>query len=179
MRLVIDANIALSAGSSDVPMSLYSRKCLMAVRDREHVAVFSQQLLEEWKEHASLVSRRWWKSMAARRRIEKVEGEEFAPHLDRACACLSEDKWKEDLRKDFHLVRAALAADQTILSNESNFPEYLAIAAHTVNVLSALYYGNPATEGEPCIEWIKAGAQTIRTRCISNWTESRVGNHES
>ena len=174
MRLVIDANIALSAGSSDVPMSLYSRKCLMAVRDREHVAVFSQQLLEEWKEHASLVSRRWWKSMAARRRIEKVEGEEFAPHLDRACACLSEDKWKEDLRKDFHLVRAALAADQTILSNESNFPEYLAIAAHTVNVLSALYYGNPATEGEPCIEWVQAGAHPIGNRRISNWTESHL-----
>jgi hypothetical protein len=63
--------------------------------------------------------------------------------------CLSEGKWKEDFRKDFHLVRAALAADQTILSNEINFPRYLSLAARAVRILSTLYYGNPASEDEP------------------------------
>jgi len=166
MRLVIDANIARSAGSSNVPESLYSRECLNAVREYEHVAVFTQQLLEEWGEHASRVSRQWWRSMAARRRIARIEGAEFLIHLDRACACLAEDQWREDFRKDFHLVRAALAADQTILSNEINFPGYLSIAARTVPTLSALYYGNPAAEGEPCVEWVRAGAQRDRARRI-------------
>jgi hypothetical protein len=172
MRLVIDTNIAQSAGSSDVPVSLYSRECLNAVRECEHIAVFTQQLLDEWGEHASLISRRWWRSMAARRRIERVEGEQFALHLDRACTCLAEEKWKEDLRKDFHLVRAAIAADQTILSNENALPVYLAIAARTVYVLSALYYGNPAAEGEPCIEWVRTGAQPVGTRRIDAWVEN-------
>jgi hypothetical protein len=166
MRLVIDTNIAQSAGSSDVPVSFYSRECLNAVREHEHVAVFTRQLLDEWGDHASLFSRRWWKSMAARRRIENVEGAEFVIHLDPACACLAEDKWKEDFRKDFHLVKAALAADQTILSNEMYFPGYLSIAARTVRVLSALYYASPAAEGEPCIEWVRAGAKPEGTRRI-------------
>jgi hypothetical protein len=174
MRLVIDANIAQSAGSSDDPISLYSRECLNAVREHEHVAVFSQQLLEEWKEHASFVSRQWWRSMAARRRIENVEGAEFVIHLDPACACLEEDKWKEDFRKDFHLVRAALATDQTILSNEINFPGYLSIVARTVTTLSELHYGNPAAEGEPCIAWVRAGAQADQNHRIDVWSENRA-----
>jgi hypothetical protein len=173
MRLVIDANIAQSAGSSDVPISLYSRECLNAVREHEHVAVFSQQLLDEWGDHASLFSRQWRRSMVARRRIEYSEGSGFLIHLERACSCLAQDGWKEDLRKDFHLVRAALAADQTILSNEINFPEYLSIAARTVRILCTLYYGNPASEGELCIEWVRAGAQPEGTRRIDVWAESR------
>jgi hypothetical protein len=172
MRLVIDANIAQSAGSSDVPLSLYSRECLNAVREHEHVAVFTQQLLDEWGEHASLFSRRWWKSMVARRRTESIEGAEFVIHLERACACLAKDRWKEDLRKDFHLVRAALAADRTILSNEINFPGYLSIAARTVRGLSALYYASPAAEGAPCIEWVRGGAKPEGSRRIDAWPES-------
>jgi hypothetical protein len=155
-------------------VSFYSRECLNAVREHEHVAVFTQQLLDEWGDHASLFSRRWWKSMAARRRIENAEGAEFVPHLDRACACLTEGKWREDFRKDFHLVRAALAADQTILSNEFNFPGYVSIAALTVRILSTLYYGNPATEGEPCIAWVRTGAQREGTRRIDLWSENRA-----
>jgi hypothetical protein len=174
MRLVIDANIANSAGSADVPVSFYSRECLNAVREHEHIAVFTQQLLDEWGDHASLFSRRWWKSMAARRRIENIEGAEFMIHFDRACACLAEDKWKEDFRKDFHLVRAALAADQTILSNEINFPGYLSIVARTVTILSALHYGNPAAEGEHCVEWVRAGAQRNGTRRIEVWSANRA-----
>jgi hypothetical protein len=174
MRLVIDANIAHSAGNSDVPVSRYSRECLNAVRDHEHVAVFTQQLRQEWGEHASIVSRRWWKSMAARRRIENAEGAEFVPHLDRACACLEEDRYREDLRKDFHLVRAALAADHTILSNENNFPGYLSVVSRTVRILCGLYYGNPAIEGEPCIQWVRAGAQPEGPRRIDMWAENRA-----
>jgi hypothetical protein len=177
MRLVIDANIAHSAGSSEVPVSLYSRECLNAVREYKHVAVFSKQLMEEWRQHASLISRQWWKSMAARRRIENVEGTEFAPHLDRACACLVEDKSKEDFRKDFHLVRSALAADQMILSNESNFPGYLKAAARTMRILSSLYYGNPAVEGEPCIEWVRGGACPEAARRIDCWQENHAARN--
>ena len=173
MRLVIDANIAQSAGSSDVPISLYSRECLNAVREHGHIAVFTRQLLGEWGDHASLFSRQWWRSMVARRRIEYGEGAEFLIHLERACACLAQDRWKEDLRKDFHLVRAALAADQTILSNEISFPGYLSIAARTVRVLSALYYASPAIEGELCIEWLRAGAPPSATRRIDVWSENR------
>jgi len=173
VRLVIDANIARSAGSSDVPDSRYSRECLSTVREHGHIAVFTQQLREEWNKHASLISRQWWRSMAGRRRIENVEGAEFATHIDRACACLEQEKSKADLRKDFHLVRGALAADKTILSNEINFPGYLSIASRTIRILGSLYYGNPAVEGEPCIEWLRDGALPEGPRRIDVWANNR------
>ncbi len=174
MRLVIDANIAQSAGRSEVASSRYCRECLNAVLECEHKAVFSQPLREEWREHSSLHARRWWRSMSARRRVEFLEGEEFAAHLDRSCACLEHDRWKEDLRKDFHLIQSALASDQTILSRERDFPKYVAIACRTVRVLSTLYYSNPEAEEEQCILWIKAGAEKHTDRRIDFWVEKHT-----
>jgi hypothetical protein len=175
LRLVIDANIAQSAGTSDVPVSLYSRECLNAIRDSDHVAVFCEKLLMEWSEHASLVSRRWWKSMTARRRIERREGIEFAHLLDRSCAGLERESWKNALRKDFHLVQSALASDQTILSNERGFPTLVAIACARVRELTALYFANPALEQEVCIHWIKAGAEKDAERRIDVWAKRQGG----
>lgn len=172
MRLVIDANIAQSAGGLDVPSSRYSRECLNAVLGNDHVAVFGQPLRDEWKEHSSLHSRRWWRSMVARKRIEFLDGAEFAVHLESSCACLKHDRWKEDLRKDFHLVQSALASDRTILSNEREFPKYVSIACVTVRVLSGLYYANPSLEGESCIQWIQAGAENETGRRIEAWVRS-------
>lgn len=172
MRLVIDANIAHSAGSSEVPSSLYSRECLNAVLNNDHIAVFNSSLRGEWKAHASLFAKRWWRSMAARRRIDDVEGEEFAAHLAPACAYLEEDGWKAALRKDFHLVQSALASDWTILSNERSFPKYVALASRKVRVLSTLYFANPEVEGSPCIVWIKAGADAEAKRHFDVWVAS-------
>jgi hypothetical protein len=110
--------------------------------------------------------------MSARRRIEFQEGDEFAVHLDRACASLEHDRWKDDLRKDFHLAQSALASDQTILSRERDFPRYVAIACRTVRVLFTLYFANPEAEGEACILWIKAGAEKEPNRRIDTWFAS-------
>jgi hypothetical protein len=169
VRLVVDANIAQSAGASDVPISLHSRECLNAILDSGHTVIFCEQLLVEWKEHASFLSRRWWKSMVARRRIERIEGAQFAYLLDRACACLAEERWREALSKDFHLVRTALAGDRTILSNEIEFPRLLAIAAASVHALSMILYGNPAIEKDTCVDWIRGGAIPIPARIIGAW----------
>lgn len=170
-RLVIDANIAHSAGAGEVPDSRYSRNSLEAVLDGDHVAVLNQTLRKELKgHHSSKFFRIWWRSMAARRRFENAEGEEFVIHLDRACSCLEQERWKKDLIKDFHLVRSALATDQTIISNEKNLPHYLLIACQNVPLLSTLYYANPTAEGEKCILWIKAGAEKEADRCIDTWT---------
>lgn len=172
MRLVIDANIAQSAGISQVPDSRYSRECLNAVLEHRHIAVFSSPLRAEWRVHKSLHARRWWRSMMARKRIEYAEGSEYAQHLDPACGCLERKSWKDDLRKDFHLVQSALASDHIILSNERNLPGFVAIACRKVRVLSTLYYANPAVEREPCIGWIKAGAEKEAGRRIDVWADA-------
>jgi hypothetical protein len=171
-RLVIDANIAHSAGTCEVPSSRYSRTSLEVVLEGDYVAVFNQSLRQEWKDHSSKYARIWWRSMAAQKRIEDTEGEEFAQHLDRACLCLEHDTWKDALRKDFHLVQSALASGQTIISNEKHFPFFVATVCHTVKELASLYYANPTVEGDICILWIKAGAEKDTARRIDVWAEN-------
>jgi hypothetical protein len=173
-RLVIDANIARSAGTTEVPSSSYSRICLNAVLDADYIAVFNKALRQEWRKHASLHATRWRVSMVARRRIEDKEGAEFAHHLDRVCACLERTSSKDALRKDFHLIQSALATEQLILSNEKEFPRFVASACNAVKVLLQLHYANPAVEGDACILWIKAGAEKVADRRIDVWVEDHL-----
>lgn len=158
-KLVIDANIASSAGAAPAPVSLHSRHCLEVIRRDEHIAVFNSQLRREWKNHASLIAKQWQVAMQQRRRIIDVEGDEFAYLSDPASACLAEAAWGIALRKDFHLVQSALGADQLILSNENALPTYLRRSCESVPELRNLYFGNPEREGTDCIGWIKAGAK--------------------
>jgi len=173
-RLVIDANIAHSAGFSDVQDSRYCRLSLDAVLDGDYVAVFNEALRREWKDHLSRYSWTWQRSMVAQRRVEYAEGKEFAIYLDRACSSLEHERWKDDLRKDFHLIQSALASGQTILSLEKNFPKFVAIASLKVREFSTLYYANPASEGEGCVDWIKAGAEKIPNRRIDVWVRNHL-----
>lgn len=169
-RLVIDANIARSAGRSPVLVSLYSRRCLEAIRLDEHIVVFNSALREEWKKHASLLAKQWQVAMQQRRRIEDVEGTEFAVLLESACDCLTETAWKDALRKDFHLVKSALASGQILLSNESRLPRHLQVACEAVAEFRKLFFACPEREQDECIDWIRAGAKKEPKRRVDRFS---------
>jgi hypothetical protein len=171
-RLVIDANIASSAGTSPATVSLYSRRCLETIRIDEHIAVFSSALRLEWRNHASLLAKQWQVAMQQRGRIEDAEGAEFANLTESACACLSGKSKAEALRKDFHLVQSALATDQILLTNETRLPNHLRSSCASVPELLRIFIANPAVEQEECIEWIKAGAKKEPKRRADRFTHS-------
>jgi hypothetical protein len=114
--------------------------------------------------------------MTARRRIDYTKGDEFAPHLDRACASLEPGRWRDALRKDSHLIQSALATGQLILSNEKELPQIVALACNAVRSLLQLHYANPAVEGDACILWIKSGAEKDADRRIDVWVENHIKN---
>lgn len=176
-KLVIDANLAF--GSSDPmynPMSDIAgdmnRRCLDAVWEEGHIAVFSGQLRREWRDHAGRSATRWLQSMELKNRAVDEEGERFSELLAPACGCQSTDGHRADLEKDFHLVRSALASEQTIISRETRFPALIAKACPTVQELASLYYANPAVEGDACRLWIKACAEKDAVRRIDVWAEN-------
>jgi hypothetical protein len=178
-RLVLDASLAL--GSNDLMFNPVgdaagdrNRKCLQAVWEEEHVAVFNRQLQQEWRDHASRFAKRWLRDMIQKSRLVVDEGNDFSPLLQPACDCLPSAGEKAALAKDFHLVQSALATGQLILSNEMRFPRCVSRACVAVPQLAQLYYGNPHLEGEDCRLWIKAGADKEPDRRIDNW----VANHQ-
>jgi hypothetical protein len=178
-QLVLDASLAL--GSNDRMFNPVgdaagerNRKCLDAVWDEGHVAVFNRQLRREWRDHASPFAAGWLQKMTQKSRTLVDEGNDFSPLLQQACDCLPSAGEKADLAKDFHLVQSALATGQLILSNEVRFPRHVTRACVAVPELAQLYYGNPAIEGEDCRLWIKAGADKEPGRRIDNWS----ANHQ-
>ena len=178
-QLVIDANIAL--GSTDPmynPMSGIAgdmnRRCLQAVWEEGHIAVFNKQLRREWREHASRSAIAWLQKMDLKERTVDDDGEIFSELLAPACNCQSTNRHKDDLKKDFHLVQSALATGQTILSKEMKFPTFVAQACPTVPKLIELYYANPKVEGDACRLWIKAGAEKDANRRIDVWAENHL-----
>jgi hypothetical protein len=179
-ELVLDASLAL--GSNDLMFNPVgdaagdrNRKCLEAVWDEEHVAVFNRQLQREWRDHASPFAAAWLRKMTQKSRTVVDEGDDFSPLLQLAYDGLPSAGEKAGLAKDFHLVQSALATGQLILSNEVRFPRYVTRACEAVPELAQLYYGNPGVEGEDCRLWIKAGADKEPGRRIDNW----FANHQS
>jgi hypothetical protein len=178
-KLVIDANLAF--GSSDPmynPMSAVegdlNRRCLDAVWEEGHFAVLNRQLRREWRDHASRSARKWLQSMELKERTVQEDGEQFAELAGHACGCLSTDKAKADLTKDFHLIQSALATGQLILSNEVRFPQLVALACSEVQQFALLHYANPNVEGDACRLWIKAGAEKGAERRIDVWAENHI-----
>lgn len=179
-QLVLDASLAL--GSNDLMFNPKgdvagdrNRRCLQAVWEEEHVAVFNHQLQREWRNHASPSATAWLQRMIQKSRTVVDEGSEFSAMLQPACDCLQSDEAKADLAKDFHLVQSALATGQLILSNEMRFPGHVTRACAAVPELARLHYGNPQVEGKDCRLWIKAGAEKEPNRRIDTW----FANHRS
>lgn len=178
-QLVLDASVAL--GSNDQMFNPagqtagdQNRKCLQAIWEEGHVAVFNRQLQEEWRKHASPYGLSWLQNMTQKSRTVVEEGDRFSELLRPACLCQVVDAHRKALEKDFHLVQSALAAGQLILSNEARFPSFLATACRTVPALLKLYFGGPVIEGEACRLWIKAGAEKEYERRVDQWAENQA-----
>jgi len=178
-RLVIDACISFeSIDRKFNPMGSnpgdLSRKCLDAVREENHIAVFNRLLRREWRDHASRYATEWLRGMDRKNLTADVGGEEFSILLEAACGCLAHQAHRAALAKDFHLVQSALASGQTILSNEVEFPRFVANACSAVPELAWLYYANRRLEGDACRLWIKAGAEKEANRRIDRWAETHL-----
>jgi len=149
-------------------VGIHCRNSLIAISTSGHTAVFNRKLLKEWNDHPSRFSQRWLGEMVLTGKIlPDAEGDEHSSLLERACTALTTEK--EAFAKDFHLVRSALATGQLIVSIERRFPQIVSVASKAVLEFRQLYYANPDVEGDPCIVWIKDGAEKIEDRRIDVW----------
>src|SRR6266508_1134324 len=114
--LVIDASIAHAAGDRTAEQSQLCTSALNAVAEAQHRIVMSATLLEEWKRHQTGFARGWLRSMHAQRLVEALdvaEDEALRARIERAAPDTSV---AAIMRKDRHLIEAARAADERILS---------------------------------------------------------------
>ena len=169
-RLVVNASVARAAGGekATASVSINCTEFLETFRDESpHHVVMTFELSEEWNEHQSNFAAAWLKSMIARKRFVYIQpplNSELSDQIERT-ATLEKDV--EALRKDFHLLQAAIATDQTIISRDETVRGLFAHASQQVGEIRNIIWVNPDRPAEEPIAWLQNGAPPEGHRRLS------------
>ena len=169
-QLVIDADVARASGSETAthPRAEHCRDFLNAVLSLSHRMVMTEQINNEWKNHQSRFARRWRVSMDARKKIDRIDPPENAELQAKVTTTTNNENEIEALQKDFHLLQAALATDQTIISLDETVPQLFKQASQQVGEIQHIIWVNPdKTAEEQPITWLQNGAPPDPDRQLS------------
>ena len=165
--IVVDASVARAANDKvlkvppNPPATAYwpllCAQFLKGMLEGRYIAVFSETLNEEWNKHRSVYSTKWQLGMTSRKLIRYVRHTD--PLLEKKVqATQTSDKEKNAMKKDFHLIEAALASDQTIVSLDDTVRGLFSQAAQSVGEIRKTVWGNPGKPDEELLQWLQSGA---------------------
>ena len=146
--LVVDASVVRSAGQTERPVSSSCRNCLEAIRCICHRVAVTPAIREEWNRHMSRFSRKWRRSMAARRKPLKPVAPASLPIDTSAYA----DPAREQIEKDMPLLEAALAADRIIVTRDESLKLALKRRPDGMTLFRSIRWINPVTDGAEALE---------------------------
>lgn len=108
----------------------------------------------------------WLAAMAARGRVisDKI-GANVVTRREIESAAATPKKMTA-LRKDFHLIEAALATDLAVVSRDDEVRRLLKAAAPAVAAIQKVVWVNPAVPAERPIEWLVKGARAESARML-------------
>ena len=175
-QLVIDADVARAAGDSPdaTGVSKACRDFLQAVLEVCHHAVWTSAVAAEWKRHASRFSRKWRVQMAARRKLDECVPEAVRGLEQRILAANPTGLDPKSIRKDLHLVYAALQTAGPVASSDRAIRRRLAVAVPKAPELRALVWVDPASADARAIEWLNQGAPLEEERMLGYRADLRL-----
>ena len=156
-RLVIDADVARSAGETEHAVSSACRQFLDAVTKFRHRVVMAPEIQEEWREHASRYTHRWLGRMYARRLVDRpAVGRDDRLRLRVAAVLPSAG--------DLHLLEAAIATDRLVASRDERARAHFRRVSGKIREIQSIVWVNPTSENDAPIQWLSSGAATEANR---------------
>jgi hypothetical protein len=160
--LVVDASIVAAAGGEEAtdPVPAHARDALMAILTICHRVCLSPELSQEWKRHQSRFARAWLTRMYARGKVVRRESPARSEILaDIRSFHLITQSDIAAVEKDIHLINAALAADQAVLSWDNRMAATIrkvCADAKTVtsSAVSHVLWINPITDRDALHAWL-------------------------
>ena len=141
--LIIDASVAQSAGETNHPTSSACREFLSAVLTICHRAVITGEMRKEWNKHQSRYTRKWQRSMVARKKIRyDIKPDILSLNLDSF-----EQKQRESVEKDLLLLEAAFAADREIVTRDNALFLALGSTSEGQRLRKQITWHNPESDG--------------------------------
>lgn len=176
-RLVIDASVLTASGDENAtfPTSRNCHEFLKNVLQICHRAVITKALETEWNDHKSRFGQAWRSQMDRKGKlisIQMLDNAELREKIYLSDVILEglSDKQRWEVRKDIHLLEAALATDKIIVSMDDNTARrFFTQAAKEVEELSELKmiaWVNPDKPEESPIEWLRSGANPDAERLL-------------
>jgi hypothetical protein len=169
MAIVIDANIAQAAGSKQTGDSKACRDFLDEVRKVCHRMVMTPAITQEWDKHQSSFALRWRTSMQSKKKLvffkSDPRNEELRILVENSGALQNEGE-REHLRKDCHLIEAALVTEFRIASSDMHARGLFSRLCNEFADLRRIIWTNPCIESEPVIMWLRAGAKDDLAQCL-------------
>ena len=158
--IVVNASVARAAGGAGAtaPVSINCTEFLETFRDESsyHV-VMTYELSEEWDEHQSNFAAEWLGNMIATKRFHYIELPENKALYDEIEATAVREEDINAMLKDFHLLGAALATDQIIISRDEAIRGLFARASQQVREIRDIIWVNPDRAEEQPIAWLQNG----------------------
>ena len=168
-RLVIDANVARSAGRKDTDSSasLHCREFLeIMLKETRHIIVITDAIEEEWLKHQSNFATHWLASMYKRGRVCSIEIPTPGKLRIKVLRTTLSEHERSAMLKDIHLLEAALHADRIVVSQDEKARGYFHSAAQIVKAVTLVVWINPCQEMETPALWLQAGAACEKERCL-------------
>lgn len=166
--LVIDTDIASAASEKDTKdaRSKDCRDFLLAVRDAKHKLVTTEAIRAEWHKHQSLFTRTWLVSMYAQRRICQIDAPADDGLRRKVQQATTNEKRREAMLKDIHLIEAAFQADKIVSSMDETVRGCFHEATQKISMLRQVAWVNPCKNEETPIEWLHNGAELEKKRLL-------------
>jgi hypothetical protein len=170
-RIVVDASIARSAGTTENPVSIRCREFLQAMLHVCHRVVMTSDLMREWQKHQSAFTVTWLGTMRRRRKVVTVIPD-AGKHTLLALGIQDSDltkKRRDALAKDCLLVVAAWEADRLIASRDDQVRKLFASLNSHVDGIGSLIWVNPDHSKEDVTTWLHAGARSESHRRLDQY----------
>lgn len=166
LRLVVDTNVAFSAGLSEHPTSNACRRLLDSMFEGQYSVVLSATQFMEWQKHQSGYSKRWLVQMKAKKLWHILAPEPDSGLAARAKKITCTEEVRQEILKDLHLLENALATDRIVLSMETNVFRLFSEHKKVLKVPQPVAWVNPTDDIEACLAWIEAGTEVGKARCV-------------
>ena len=168
-RLVIDANVARSAGRKDTESiaSLHCREFLETMlNETRHLIVITDAIEAEWQKHQSNFASHWLASMYKRGRVCIIEIPTHGRLRFKVLRTTLSEHERSAMLKDIHLLEAALHADRIVISQDEKVRGYFQNAALTIKAVTLVVWVNPCQTIETPAIWLLSGAECEKGRCL-------------
>ena len=156
-RLVIDADVARSAGTSEASDSVACRRFLETVRDFKYQVVMTKTIVQEWRRHQSGLSTEWLAQMSGEGKVYHHHAEHDEDLRRQIAASVSVNR-QQDAAKDVHLIEAALGTDRSVASGDETARRIFRSASESVPKLKPIVWVNPKLPADDAIGWLRNGA---------------------